>query len=159
MISPGIGPAGIALVAQPCCASPLPIRSFEPGHFDAALALWQRTPGVGLSASDEQPAIERFLRRNPGLSFVAMDGEQLVGTVLVGHDGRRGLIHHLVVDTGHRRRGLARALLDTGLSALRLQGVDRAHLLVFRTNADGLAFWRRVAMERTEIALFSVETG
>jgi ribosomal protein S18 acetylase RimI-like enzyme len=134
------------------------LRAFEPADHAAAWSLWQRTPGVGLSAADEPQAIQRFLQRNPGLSFVAADGQALVGTLLCGHDGRRGLIHHLVVDGERRRCGIATALLDAARAALATQGIDKAHLLVFRSNEEGLAFWNRVAVARSELALYSVNT-
>jgi ribosomal protein S18 acetylase RimI-like enzyme len=134
--------------------------SFEPAHYAAARTLWAATPGVGLSRADEQAPIERFLARNPGLSFVATDAGQLVGTVLCGHDGRRGLIHHLVAAGSHRRQGLGRALLRAGLRGLAAQGIDKCHLMVFRDNPGGLAFWRAVAAtERAELALYSLDTA
>ncbi|WP_242478653.1 GNAT family N-acetyltransferase [Rubrivivax gelatinosus] len=117
-------------------------------------------PGIGLSEADEPAALAAFLRRNPGLSFVAQDGGELVGTILCGHDGRRGLIHHLAVAPGRRRRGLGRALLDAALAALQAQGIGKCHLMVFADNAEGLAFWRRQqAIERVELALLSIATG
>lgn len=135
------------------------LRPFDPADYDAAHALWARTPGVGLSAADERGPIERYLARNPGLSFVAEEGGALVGTILCGHDGRRGLIHHLMTVPGARRRGIGRALLRAGLQALRAQGIDKCHLLVVGDNEPGLAFWRAVgAAERTELALFSILT-
>jgi predicted N-acetyltransferase YhbS len=84
--------------------------------------LWERSEGVGLSAADERAPIDAFLKRNPKLSFVAAAGDELIGTVLCGHDGRRGLIHHLVVAPEHRRRGVGAALLKSGLVALRGAG-------------------------------------
>src|SRR4051794_5160422 len=94
-------------------------------HYAAARALWLRTPGVGLSDADEPQAIACFVDRNPGLSLVAMDDDRLVGTVLVGHDGRRGLIHHLAVDTGARRRGIGRSLVDGALRGLAAAGIAK----------------------------------
>src|ERR1700679_3018196 len=91
--------------------------------FSAAFALWQTSEGVGLSEADSQPAIARFLQRNPGLSAAAVEDEQLVGTILCGHDGRRGLIYHLVVDADHRRRGIGSALLHGALLRLRAAGI------------------------------------
>lgn len=132
------------------------LRAFEAADHAQALALWRRTPGVGLSESDTPAAIEAFLHRNPGLSLVAEQAGVMVGTLLCGHDGRRGLIYHLVVDVPQRRTGLATRLLDQALQGLRGQGITKAHLMVFRHNAPGLAFWQRVAAERTELALFSV---
>lgn len=136
------------------------VTPFLPADHAAAFALWQSTPGVGLSDADSAEAIAAFLARNPGLSFVARGGEGvLLGTILCGHDGRRGLIHHLVVAPARRRQGLGRALLGAALTGLRAAGIGKCHLMVFRTNAAGAAFWRRVgATERIELALFSLAT-
>lgn len=134
------------------------IRAFEPSDYTAARALWERTEGVGLSSADEAHAIHSFLRRNPNLSFVAIEG-QLIGTVLCGHDGRRGLIHHLVTAPSHRRRGIGTALLRHSLDALRGEGIEKCHLFVFRENTAGAEFWRKVgAEERRTLSLFSLMT-
>ena len=154
---PARPPEPCAPVARPTAA----LRPFRADDHAAALALWERTPGMGLSEADAPEAIAAFLARNPGLSWVAVqDDGTLVGTVLCGHDGRRGLIHHLVVDGPCRRQGLARQLLRHSLDGLRAAGIDKCHLLVFASNADGLAFWRRVgAQERVELSLFSLPTA
>lgn len=136
------------------------LRPFHLSDHPAAIALWRSTPGVGLSDADEREPMERFLARNPGLSVVAVDGPHLLGTLLCGHDGRRGLIHHLVVSPAARRQGLGRRMLAAGLQALRAQGIAKCHLLVFRDNREGLAFWRAVsAVQRVELELFSVSTA
>jgi ribosomal protein S18 acetylase RimI-like enzyme len=114
---------------------------------------------VGLSGADSFESVQRFLERNPGLSFVATMGAEVVGTILCGHDGRRGLIHHLAVAQRHRRRGLGRALLSRSLAALQSIQIDKCHLLVFRENAAGRAFWENVgAEERLTLATFSIAT-
>ena len=135
------------------------ILEFQIGHYDEAIALWRRTPGVGLSAADERERIAGFLNRNPRLSFIVKIDDEVAGTILCGHDGRRGLIHHLVVDARFRRSGHGGRLLTAALAGLRAEGIDKANLLVFRSNEDGLAFWRRLSVERAEIALFSVATS
>jgi hypothetical protein len=49
--------------------------------------------------------------------------------------------------------------LRLAITGLHAQGIDKCHLMVFTANAVGLAFWRRVAaVERTELALFSLTT-
>lgn len=135
------------------------IRPFEIADHPAALALWERTPGVGLSEADAEGPVAVYLRRNPGLSLVALVGGELAGTVLCGHDGRRGLIHHLVTDAAHRRQGIGRRLLGGAIAGLRGAGIGKCHLLVYRDNAEGVAFWRAVgAAERVELTLFSMTT-
>jgi len=154
-------PPSLALAARKEHPTVAPtIRPFAHTDYPSARRLWEATPGVGLSDADEPEAINRFLNRNPGLSFVAVEGESLLGTILCGHDGRRGLIHHLATAQSARRRGVGRLLLRAGTRALREAGISKCHLLVFRANADGLAFWRAVqASERSELMLFSLATG
>ena len=136
------------------------IRPFEQSDYPAARALWEAAPGMGLSAADGPEEIAAYLRRNPELSLVAEAYGRLVGTILCGHDGRRGLIHHLATAAECRRRGVGSALLREALKGLREAGIGKCHVLVFRDNRDGVAFWRRVgAEERVELALFSVGTG
>jgi N-acetylglutamate synthase len=136
------------------------IRVFTNDDHAAALKLWQASEGVGLSDADSFENIVRFLARNPGLSFVATDTGRVVATILCGHDGRRGLIHHLLVAPTHRRQGLGRTLLRRALAALGQAQIQKCHLLVFRDNAEGMAFWHGIgAEERVSLALFSMATG
>jgi ribosomal protein S18 acetylase RimI-like enzyme len=137
----------------------LDVREFEPEDHARARALWDATEGVGLSDADSLENVRRFLERNPGLSFVATDSDVLVATILCGHDGRRGLIHHLAVASSHRRRGLGRQLVRRAIAALREEGIQKCHLLVFHQNVAGRAFWERIgAEERTTIGIFSIPT-
>ena len=136
------------------------LRPFRVEDISAARALWQATPGVGLSSADEPQALAAFLDRNPGSSFGAESRGRITGTILVGHDGRRGLIHHLAVATDSRRTGLGLALVTAGLAALRERGIAKCHLMVFTDNATGVAFWRAIgATRRDELALFSLDTA
>ncbi|HWA11153.1 MAG TPA: GNAT family N-acetyltransferase [Opitutaceae bacterium] len=138
---------------------PIHIRPFDLTDHAAAVRLWEETAGVCLSSADSLEGIKAFLGRNPGLSLVAVDDGEIVGTVLCGHDGRRGLLHHLAVKAGYRRRGLGGELVRRCLAALRARGIGKCHLFVLRDNADGCAFWRRLgAEEREGLAIFSLET-
>lgn len=135
------------------------VREFRPEDHAQAHALWESIDGVGLSGADSFENIARFLERNPGLSFVATDDGVVFATILCGHDGRRGLIHHLAVSPAHRRRGVGRELVSKSLAALRRDGIQKCHLLVFHQNSDGREFWKRVgAEERLTLGLFSLST-
>lgn len=134
------------------------ITPMGPEDSDEARSLWSRSPGIGLSSADEPDAIRRYLDRNRGLSFSARDGVRLVGTVLCGHDGRRGYLHHLAVDADYRGRGLGRALTERGLRALRSAGVEKCHLFVKRENEAAAAFWSRVGWtERIDLRMYSID--
>ena len=64
-------------------------------------------------------------------SFTAWSEGQLIGTVLCGHDGRRGYIHHLMVHPDHRRKGLGQSLVSRCMFALTRIGIQKVHLFVF----------------------------
>ena len=135
------------------------MREMTIHDYEDVLALWQASEGVGLSDADSEESIAGYLHRNPGLSFVAHDGEHLVGAVLCGHDGRRGYIHHLAVSESHRRQGLGRALAERCLSALRRDGIDKCHIFVFAANRDTSAFWKSIGWtQRVELVMMSQYT-
>jgi len=136
------------------------IRVFRAEDHAQAWSLWASSEGVGLSSADSFENVSRFLERNPALSYVAVDGQTVVATILCGHDGRRGLIHHLAVAPAYRRNGLGRALVARSLAALRQDRIEKCHLLVFRENASGRTFWERVgAEERVTLSVFSLPTS
>ncbi len=118
------------------------IRPMTEDDYDAVIALWRATEGIGLSAADERGAIAAFLARNPGLSRVALRGDTLVAAVMSGHDGRRGFLHHLAVVPSERGRGLGRRLAEGCLDDLRALGIGKVNIFVYADNAAGQAFWR-----------------
>jgi ribosomal protein S18 acetylase RimI-like enzyme len=135
------------------------LRPFVLEDHAQALELWKRCPGIGLSSADEREAIAGFLSRNPGLSFAAWRGRDLVGTSLCGSDGRRGYLYHLAVDPAERRRGLGSSLASASLGALASTGIRKCHLFVLADNEAGAAFWRAAGWTpRGDIAVFSKET-
>lgn len=138
----------------------MPIRSITPDDHQVLFALWQRTPGIRLRAEDEAEPFSVYLARNPGLSLLYEQGGQVVGCMLVGHDGRRGYLHHLVVDEPWRGQGRARALLEEALSRLAGLGITKSHVFVLDNAAQALAFWQhqRDWQVRTDIQVFSAES-
>jgi len=135
----------------------LVIRPFTTADVEPALDLWRRSEGLGMrGAADTVAGIERYLERNPGGSFVARDGETLVGAVLCGHDGRRGYLHHLAVAASHRRRGIGRSLMRECLERLKADGIDRCHLFVRTGNAAAERFWMHEGwLRRDDIVMMS----
>lgn len=118
------------------------IRALTADDYEAAIRLWRETPGVGLRAYDDsREGVARFLARNPSTCFAAEAGGELVGTILCGHDGRRGAIYHLAVSEAHRRRGFGGDLVRAACGALRREGIAKANLVSYRENAAGNAFW------------------
>jgi N-acetylglutamate synthase len=125
--------------------------------YPQALALMRRTPGIGVTESDTPEATERYLRRNPGMSFIAVEAGAVVGLAMSGHDGRRGYLQHVVVEPAHRRSGVAQALVARCLERLRAEGIIKVHLATKADNAHGVAYWtRRGWTRRDDLHWFSL---
>ncbi len=132
------------------------IVPFDPSHLPTVLDLWKNSDGVALGLADAPDQIERYLYRNPGMSFVAFHDGLLVGAILGGHDGRRGYLHHLAVDAAHRRRGIAQSLVDHCLAALRNEGIERSHVFVRADNELGKSFWASAGWtKRDDLVMYS----
>lgn len=122
--------------------------------------LWGETPGIGLSSADTPQALSEFLRRNPTTCFVARHGEQVIGSVLGGFDGRRGYVYHLAVGERFRHQGLGRALLVRVMEAFGELGARKVHLFVFRDNEQAIAFYQHAGWElRHDIVVMSCSTS
>ena len=127
------------------------IRTMTIDDYDRVYALWMSCRNMGFNnLDDSRDGIGRYLRRNPATSFVALEGDALVGVILAGHDGRRGFIHHMAVADAHRRRGVGAALVEAALAALKAEGINKVALLVFRYNEAGNAFWERMGFTARE---------
>ena len=136
-------------------AAGIRIRRMAPEDYDGVWALWMRCKNMGFNdLDDSREGIEKYLKRNPSTCFLALDGKETAGVVLSGHDGRRGFIHHMAVDERYRRRGVASALLESALDALKAEGIHKVALLVFRYNEAGNAFWERMGFTAREDVVY-----
>lgn len=115
--------------------------------------LWCGIPGMGLSnLDDSREGIERFLARNPKTCFVVKMTDGIAGTILCGHDGRRGLLYHAAVLPELQGKGLGYALVQAALDGLRSEGISKAGLHVFANNAEGNRFWDRLGFaDRSDV--------
>ena len=121
------------------------IRLMQLEDYETVYALWLSCQGMGLNTVDDtRDGISRFLKRNPNTCFVAEEGGQLLGAILVGNDGRRGYIYHTAVSPAFQRRGLGTALVQRAMAALEAEGIAKVALVVFGRNQLGNAFWEKV---------------
>jgi putative acetyltransferase len=134
------------------------IAEFTIEYYEEVYRLWQNCEGIGLSRADSKEWIARYLERNPGLSFVALEDGKVAGAILCGHDGRRASLNHLAVHPDFRKRGIATALVEKCLTALAAAGIHKCHLFVYENNSAGIAFWNKLGWKkRTDIGMMSFD--
>ena len=128
--------------------SQVQIRAMTKEDYEEVFAMWQITSKRALSNADRKEEIERYLKRNKGLSQVAVIDGKIVGTVLAGHDGRRGYIHHMAVLPEYRRRHIAQTLATTAIKKLAEEGIVKTHIFTYCDNFAGQSFWSSLGFTR-----------
>jgi ribosomal protein S18 acetylase RimI-like enzyme len=130
--------------------SDLRLREFRfPEDYSAARALWENAgPGIQLRLSDEPEEIAKKVQRDPDLFLVAEEDGKIVGTVMGGFDGRRGMIYHLAVDPAWREQGLGGLLMDEVERRLKAKGCVRSYLLVTTDNDNAMRFYEKRGWSR-----------
>ncbi len=127
------------------------VRNMSQKDYAEIYELWCSCKGIGLhEIDDSESGIARFLLRNPNTCFVATLDGKVVGTILAGHDGRRGYIYHLAVDEQHRGKGIGKELVCCAVHGLERLGIQKAALVVFANNKDGNQFWEKVGFSIRE---------
>ena len=114
--------------------------------YDAIYALWNSTEQSRRALNpvdDSREGIERYLKRNPETCFAAVINGRIIGVILTGHDGRRGIIHHMCVHPDFRRMGVAAHLVSLAEKALKKEGIQKIFGLVFSDNEPANRFWEK----------------
>ena len=98
------------------------VRSMQIEDYDQVYALWMTIHGFSIrTIDDSREGVERFLKRNPGISVVAeMDG-RVVGAMVV----------HC-------------------MNALQHEGINKVSLIAFTKNDIGNAFWKQIGWTKRE---------
>ena len=131
------------------------VRLMSIEDYDQVYALWISTPGMGLNGVDDtREGIARFLMRNPSTCFVAEVDSMIAGTILCGHDGRRGYIYHTAVVPIHRKKGIGHQLVENAMEALKAEGITKVALVVFSRNETGNMFWAQLGFDSREDLIY-----
>jgi ribosomal protein S18 acetylase RimI-like enzyme len=118
--------------------------------------IWEHAgEGVHLSKSDEPAEILKKLERDPDLFLVAEDESgEVIGTVIGGFDGRRGMMYHLAVVPQHRNKGVASLLVKELEARLRQKGCTRSYLLVLPSNQTAIDFYEKRHWNRLDLYIY-----
>jgi ribosomal protein S18 acetylase RimI-like enzyme len=119
----------------------LTIRAASRDEVEQILLLWQVAGENVDRPVDRREAVAQLLDRDPRSLLVAVEGEQLVGTLIAGWDGWRAHLYRLAVLPEYRRRGIARSLLEAAAERLTTLGASRLDAMVVDSNEDGQRLW------------------
>ena len=119
------------------------IRPFHAADEAAVIALWERCK-LTRPWNDPRKDIQRKLGVQRELFLVGVEQGTIVAAVMAAYDGHRGSVNYLAVDPQHRRRGHGAALMRRVEEILTERGCPKVNLAVRATNAEVIAFYRKL---------------
>ena len=136
------------------------IRQFRIEDYDRVMELWA-AGGLPLKPQgrDSRESIARQIGL-PNVHFLVAEageeGGRVIGTVLATHDGRKGWINRLAVDTALRRSGIGARLVSAAEEWLGSAGMDILACLIEDDNAVSMAVFLKLGYKKhPEIIYFA----
>jgi len=139
---------------------PVNIREFcFPNDYPPTLKLWENIEtGIHIGRSDTPEEIRKKLNRDPDLFLIAELNGQIIGSIIGGFDGRRGMIYHLAVHETVRKQGVGTMLMSEVEKRLQAKGCVKCYLLILADNQYAPQFYEnRGWNEMEEIRIFGKE--
>ena len=131
--------------------SQITVRTMTIEDYPGVYELWMTIKGFAIrSIDDSEIGVERFLKRNPDTSVVAVADGKIVGSILCGHDGRRGCLYHVCVREDYRMRGIGTSMVVRCMEALEREHISKVSLIAFTQNDIGNAFWKEIGWTKRE---------
>ena len=130
------------------------VTPIEDDDVAAVVALWQRCE---LTRPWNDPVADIALaRRGPNSTIlIGRDGETIIASAMVGHEGHRGWVYYVAVDPGHRGKGFGRAMMNAAEDWLRNAGIAKLQLLVRSENTEVQAFYESIGYDEQERIIYA----
>jgi ribosomal protein S18 acetylase RimI-like enzyme len=135
-------------------ATALSIAPIADADVADVIALWQ---ACDLTRPWNDPAADIALaRRGPNSAIlIGRDGDAMIASALVGHDGHRGWVYYVAVDPARRGKGFGRAIMNAAEDWLRARNIEKLQLMVRGDNTRVQAFYGSLGYLEQERVLFA----
>jgi ribosomal protein S18 acetylase RimI-like enzyme len=133
---------------------PLRPRPYADADFEDCAVLWERC-GLKTWYNPPDRDIARWLNSPNSEILVISDGNALLGSVCVGHDGHRGWLYALAVDPEHQHKGYGRQLVRAAEAWLEKHEIPKVQLMVRSTNTKVAGFYRSLGYHSEPRSVFA----
>ena len=130
------------------------IRKFETADTEKVVDVWDKC-GLLYPANDPYMEIRNKTSFQPDLFLVGESDGQVMASVMIGYEGRRGWINYLAVLPEYQGKGYGRTLVEHSLELLKEIGAPKVNLLVRPTNTKVQAFYEKCGFEFEEVTMMS----
>jgi ribosomal protein S18 acetylase RimI-like enzyme len=134
------------------------IGAFSEGDIPAIIDLWNRA-GLIRPWNDPGRDIE-FARESSNADIlICRAGETICATVMVGHDGHRGVVYYLAVAPDHQGKGLGKRMMAAAEDWLKRNGVWKLNLMIRADNSPVQTFYERIGYSAQDRIVMSRRLG
>jgi ribosomal protein S18 acetylase RimI-like enzyme len=122
------------------------LRAIEDADVEAVIALWR---ACGLTRAWNDPVKDIAFARAAVNSTILVGEAQgtIAASVMVGHDGHRGMLYYVAVEPRHRGQGWGKAAVRAAEGWLAQRGVWKINLLVRAENDAIRGFYEKLGYE------------
>ena len=127
------------------------IREFEISDYHEIIKLWEEAKlSFKPNGRDSKESIEKELQKGYCIFLVAVDENEIVGSVLGTNDGRKGWVNRLAVNTEYRKKGLASQLLEELEKRFNDLGIGIIACLIEDDNTDSVKVFSKFGYSEFE---------
>lgn len=130
------------------------VRELVESDASSVIALWVEA-GLSRPWNDAAKDFQRALDGTTSAVLGLKHDNELIGTVMVGHDGHRGWVYYLAVEKTHQREGIGSELMRAAEEWLRKMGAVKVQLMVRSENESLLNFYGGVGYEISDVKVLS----
>jgi len=140
--------------SSPKIIAPVTVGPIADADIPEVIALWQ---ACGLTRPWNDPAADIALaRQSPNATIlVGCDGERILATAMVGHDGHRGWVYYVAVDPERRQHGFGRTIMNAVENWLRQSNIAKVQLMVRAENTGVQAFYESIGYGEQERVVYA----
>ena len=103
-------------------------------HRSQVIKLWRSVFQYKETRNNPELSINRKLMAKDNLFFVALEDDEVIGTIMAGYDGHRGWIYSLAVIPERRKLGIGSKLLEYTENELKKLGCVKINLQIVKIN-------------------------
>jgi ribosomal protein S18 acetylase RimI-like enzyme len=129
--------------------APLPVELIE-----TAVELWRRA-GLTRPWNDPLADLRRAMEGPASAVLAGLDGQTLLATALVGHDGHRGWVYYLAVRPESQRNGHGRRMMRACEGWLAERRIPKLNLMVRADNPVTQDFYAAIGYTKDDVTVLS----
>ena len=132
------------------------IREFKPEDYDGVINLWT---SANLSfkpkGRDSYKKLNEQVKNGHTLLLIAEYKDEIIGTALGTHDGRKGWINRVAVDKKFRRKKIAKRLISELESWFEKNGLEVFACMIETGNTVSMEVFKNLRYEKWDGSYFS----